>query len=375
MKIRAIALSIIATLALAGCAKQYTSKDNEQLEMLFDAWIEYYYGKTLEDGTYQEGKTGLRATPLGDNGVMLLGEETVGDGDAWESSSKWVKVNYTITDLNGTVQATTDENTARKVGYYDISYYYGPKVWYITDGSVGCYAGVEDALAGMKIGGKRTVAIPGWLITTDRYGSKKDYLKKADSAAASYIYDFELLGMSEDVFQTEIDSMEVYVNKNFAPPYRDSVAYDPENGYKRGFYFETLEFGEPSAGSTYNMPADPANYEMPNDTTIYINYTGRLLNGLVFDTTEIDTAKVYGIYSASKSYYPLPVVLTESYSNITLNDNTTITGFSGALAKLHPFEKARTCFYSLLGYSYTGSGGSIPPYAPLIFDIRVVEAE
>lgn len=374
MKIRATALVIIA-LALAGCAKQYTSSGNEQLERVFDAWIEYYYGKTLEDGTYQDGKTGIRATPIGDKGVMLLGEETVGDGDEWTSSYLWVKVNYTVTDLKGNVYSTTDENTSRRVGYYSPGLYFGPMVWYITSGSVGCYAGVEEALAGMKIGGKRTVAIPGWLITSDRYSSKKDYLKKADSSAASYIYDFEILGMSEDVFQTEIDSMEVYINKNFAAPYRDSVAYDTENDYKRGFYFEPLGFGSPSEGSSYSMPADPANYEMPTDTTIYVNYTGRLLNGLVFDTTEADTAKVYGIYSTSKSYAPLPVVLTEKYSDITLNGNTTITGFSGALAKLHPYEKARTCFYSLIGYSYTGSSGSIPPYAPLIFDIRVVEAE
>ena len=373
MKKSAAALTIIAVLTLTGCAKQVVSKDNEGLARIFDAWIEYYYGKTLEDGTYQEGRTGLRATPLGDNGVMLLGEETVGDGDAWDPSAKWVNVDFTITDLDGFIYSTTDENTARRAGIYYDGDYYGPKTWYITDGSVGCYAGVADALSGMKVGGKRQVAIPGWLITTDRYGSKKDYLKKADENAVSYIYDFELLGMSEDIFQTEIDSMEIFINENFAPQYRDSVAYDPESGSKRGFYFESLGFGSPSEGSKYKMPKDPANYDMPNDTTIYVNYTGRLLNGLVFDTTEADTAKVHGIYSASKAYAPLPVILTEKYSNITLNGSTTITGFSGALAKLHPYEKARTCFYSLLGYSYTGTGNSIPPYAPLIFDIRVVE--
>ena len=375
MKKSATALAIIAAFAIAGCAKQYVSSDNEQMQRVFDAWIEYYYGKTLEDGTYQEGKTGLRATPVGNNGAMILGEETVGEGETWDNSVRWVKVNYTITDLNGTIQATTDENTARRAGYYSAGSYFGPRVWYIVSGSVGCYAGVSDALSGMKVGGRRKVAIPGWLITTEWRASKSEYLKNADSSTPAYIYDFELLEMSEDVFQTEIDSMEVFINKNFAPQYRDSVAYDTENNYKRGFYFETLEFGSPSAGSSYKMPADPANYTMPNDTTIYVNYTGRLLNGLVFDTTEADTAKVYGIYSSSKSYYPLPVILTEKYSDITLNGNTTITGFSGALAKLHPYEKARTCFYSLLGYSYTGSGSSIPAYAPLIFDIRVVESE
>jgi FKBP-type peptidyl-prolyl cis-trans isomerase len=30
-------------------------------------------------------------------------------------------------------------------------------------------------------------------------------------------------------------------------------------------------------------------------------------------------------------------------------------------------------FYSPLGYSYSGSEPSIPPYAPLIFEIEIVE--
>ena len=360
------ALAIIAVLAIGGCAKEYGRNDKELLEKLFDSWIGYYYG--------EDGKTGLQATPVGDMGVMLLGDETVGDGDTWIPAFRFVKVTYTITDLDGNIISTTDENTARRIGSYARGNYYGPRVWYVTDGSYGCYAGVAEALKGMKIGGKRKVAIPSWLITTDRYSTKQQYIDKTDSSAESYIYDFELLGISADAFQTEIDSIEVYVNRNFAEEYRDSTAYDAENGYKRGFYFESLGFGSPSGKTSYNMPADPANYEMPLDTTIYVNYTGRLLNGMVFDTSEADTAKVYGLYSASTTYAPLPVVLYEKYSEITLNGSTTITGFSGALSKLHPYEKARTVFYSLLGYNYTGTGNSSPPFSPLIFDIRVVEA-
>lgn len=360
------ALTISAVLLLGGCAKEYSRNDKDYVEKVFDSWIEYYYG--------EDGRTGLHATPIGEMGVMLLGDETVGDGDTWVPAFRFVKVNYTITDLEGNIQSTTDENTARRIGNYARTSYYGPRVWYITDGSYGCYAGVAEALKGMKIGGKRKVAIPGWLITSDRYSTKEQYIDKSDTSVGSYIYEFELLGISADAFQTEIDSIEVYVKKNFKEEYRDSTAYDTKNGYKRGFYFESLGFGSPSEGSSYKMPSDPVNYEMPSDTSIYINYTGRLLNGMVFDTTEADTAKVYGIYSASASYTPLPVVLYEEYSEVTLSGSTTITGFAGALKKLHPYEKARTVFYSLLGYNYTGTGTSIPPFAPLIFDITVVEA-
>lgn len=366
MKNCAKALTILAILVLGGCAKQTSRNDKELIVKLFDSWIDYYYG--------EDGKTGIKASPIGNKGVMLLGDETVGDGDVWVPAFRFVKVNYTITDLDGNVQATSDINTARRTGLYVKNYYYGPTIWYITEGSYGCYAGVAEALSGMRIGGKRKVAIPGWLITGDRYATKEKYVEKAESSASSYIYEFELLDISGDAFQTEIDSIEVYVKKNFAEAYRDSTVYDKKNGYSRGFYFEHLSFGAPSKRSSYIMPADPANYEMPVDTTIYINYTGRLLNGQVFDTNEADTAKVYDLYSKSTSYSPIAVVLTEDYSQITFNGSTTITGFAGALANLHPFEKARTVFYSLLGYSYTGTGGLIPPFSPLIFDIQVVEA-
>ena len=35
-------------------------------------------------------------------------------------------------------------------------------------------------------------------------------------------------------------------------------------------------------------------------------------------------------------------------------------------------DKGIGVFYSPLGYSYSGSGASIPPYAPLVFEIEIV---
>jgi FKBP-type peptidyl-prolyl cis-trans isomerase len=36
-------------------------------------------------------------------------------------------------------------------------------------------------------------------------------------------------------------------------------------------------------------------------------------------------------------------------------------------------EKGVGVFYSNLGYQYSGSGASIPGYAPLIFEVEIVE--
>ena len=38
-------------------------------------------------------------------------------------------------------------------------------------------------------------------------------------------------------------------------------------------------------------------------------------------------------------------------------------------------EKGIGIFYSPLGYGHSGSGTSIPSYAPLIFEIEIVKSE
>ena len=82
-----------------------------------------------------------------------------------------------------------------------------------------------------------------------------------------------------------------------------------------GYYYQQLK-----------APTDTTT--LPRDTTFYINYIGRLLNGQVFDTTVEDTAKFYGIYSSSKTYEPKKVKLSENYKDITLGGSSTSDGIT-----------------------------------------------
>ena len=49
-----------------------------------------------------------------------------------------------------------------------------------------------------------------------------------------------------------------------------------------------------------------------------------------------------------------------------------ISGFAKTLWDMKAMEKGVGVFYSILGYGYSGSGSSIPAYAPLVFEIELV---
>ena len=107
--------------------------------------------------------------------------------------------------------------------------------------------------------------------------------------------------------------------------------------------------------------------------TVY--YTGKLINGLVFDTNVERIAKDNGLYSATRTYEPMQINWGEEYADITMGSDksTIISGFALTLWQMRSMEKGVGVFYSPLGYGANGSGSSIPGYAPLIFEIEFVE--
>ena len=95
----------------------------------------------------------------------------------------------------------------------------------------------------------------------------------------------------------------------------------------------------------------------------------------MFDTTIERVAKDNGLYDAGKTYGPVSVKWGENYTDLTLGsgESSVITGFALTLWQMKAMESGIGIFYSPLGYSYSGSEPSIPPYAPLIFEIEIVE--
>jgi FKBP-type peptidyl-prolyl cis-trans isomerase FklB len=290
---------------------------------------------------------GVQPTGLG---IYILEEED-GTG-ATVKEDGFIYADYVTTDLEGNITSYTDKQTAKQLGKYDTTSFYGPKVMSTTEGTMP--AGLAEALIGMKEGGRKKVIIPSWLMSHMSYETEEEYLASS-SSSASTIYDITVRTYTDSIQLHEINLIEDYIKKN--PQIFNSKMVNDTTG----FYYQPL---------SENISTE----KFEKDTTIYINYTGRLLNGLVFDTTIEKVAKDNGIYSSSRTYGPTEVNWGEKYDDLTLGSSksTVIPGFALTLWHMHPMEKGMGVFYSPLGYSFNGSGSSIPGYAPLIFEIEIV---
>ena len=210
----------------------------------------------------------------------------------------------------------------------------------------------------MKIGGHKKVVVPAWLISYKDFDSEEEYLAESTSASNT-IYDIRVKDFTTDIIGWQIDSIGRYFKEN-SSVFGTMTAADSLENHK-GFYYKQTE-----------LVRDTTSF--PKDTTIYINYTGRLLDGTVFDTTDERLAKDNGIWSSSRTYEPVQINWGETYTDITMGSSSSsiIDGFALTLWQMRKFEKGIGVFTSDYGYGYSGSGESIPPFASLAFEIEIV---
>jgi FKBP-type peptidyl-prolyl cis-trans isomerase len=89
---------------------------------------------------------------------------------------------------------------------------------------------------------------------------------------------------------------------------------------------------------------DAAGTEVKNGNTVTVKYAGFLINDKQFDSGSFD---------------------------VTIGAKGVIPGFEEAILKLKKGEAGKFILPSAIAYGKNGSGSTIPPYAPLIFDIEV----
>ena len=337
-------LTLILSLLAAGCAKSSGDTTGKDAQERIAKWMEKYH-------------PGIQPNA---DGLYIL-EEEPGTGELCDQETyPFVKIAGTIRTLEGTISSTTEEEIARQLGTYRYGNYYGPQYQYLGEGY--SYAGMDALLSGMRLGGRRKAVIPAWMLTTSRYSSQEGYLN-ACTGSTHLIYDISPVSQCEDAEAEAISRVKAYVNAHY--PEVESVSYVEDADPDDSFFFIS------------DVSAFKEEDKLTDDASVKINYTGKLLDGTVFDTTIRKVAVDARIDSDSNSYEPQSATITSTYSEVTMGDSSSlINGFKGALSLMHwKGQKAVAVFSSAHGYGSTGSGNVIPSYEPLIFEIEILADE
>lgn len=407
-KFRNIFMCAVSAYAIYSCAVKPDSIVNEDAIDEFEAWIGTYYPDAE--------KTGLGVYVLSQEPAEGNGTETIDDAD-------YIMVNYVVRDLKGQISAANTEEMAKQLGNYtseaDSVNYYGPAVWNRSDNSI--TAGIKELISGMKEGETKTGAIPSWLATTASYSTEDEYRKNVTGNSHS-IYTITVEKIVESTEKNDMNSWQIALMEEFIKNHSEEggTAYSkPMPGFEGRTFPKAIldtiwteERNSTYMGSVYGLYFDNGKplVKAPDaektdstafsntDTTFTINYTGRRLlpkydgNGKlkegfdeqIFDTTIEDLAKDAGIYKEGKTYQPVTVKWSENASGITLGGSTVIPGFYTALWNMQykhklwdtdkdaGYRKAVAIFYSPYGYGVSGSGNMIPAYAPLMFEIEII---
>ncbi len=100
---------------------------------------------------------------------------------------------------------------------------------------------------------------------------------------------------------------------------------------------------------------------------VKVNYTGRLLDGKVFDTSLADVAEQHGIHNPQRTYEAIA---------FQLGVGQVIQGWDEGIMGLRQGARARLFIPSTMAYGSHGTGnGLIPANAVLIFDIELVDVQ
>lgn len=353
-----ILLTFAAAAALCSCAKLSTSEGTNVPEKRYvDAWMYLRFPQVYENGPVGMGSYFIEDIP-GQGDTVLLDNYIF-----WE---------YEIRTLDSTIVSYNTETIARKMNAYSPLYDYGAEAKKNSQGTMN--AGEIEILAGgsnskvsygpMLIGGSRKVLVPGWLTSTGTYySSASDYL--GNITGTDYLYNIKVTGQTNDIIKWQVDS--IMRTKLKVPAGYVMTAEDSVKCHKGNLFLKHNESREIQRGVQARM-----DYNFPSDTTFYINYVGRLLNGKVFDTNIADTAKVHGLWSASGSYGPASVTASSDSTAFKLSSSSVINGFSLALYHMHPYESATAIMTSDYGYTNTDKE-VIRPYSSLIFEIDIVD--
>lgn len=348
-----ILLLVLPSILLMSCAKEETESIETVQNRLLKAYITVVHLDTLQP------------TALGYY-VIKISEGT----GAKPKAGDWVKWDQVQRSLDETVISVTEKTDAIKYGSYNAkmqTMHYVSNYGYLDENYMAiCLA---DIFPQMKAGAKYRLFVPARLMSP-KVGSTQ-------SGYQSYILDITLREVIENPDKYELKQVTDFRNLYY-PEITDTIKY--------GMYYKKTYV---APDTVWQLDSDGVLQPIVKDTTsavsgktAYVTYVGRFLDGFVFDTNIIDTAKAHNIYDPSRSYDTLSVPIG--------GDGKVIFGFEKIVQQLKTGDKGITFFISQYGYGVAGNSGNtsmgdmygqpqttqntstiIQPYTPLFFDVRL----
>ena len=96
---------------------------------------------------------------------------------------------------------------------------------------------------------------------------------------------------------------------------------------------------------------------------VKVNYTGKLTNGTVFDTSLESEAKKSNTFNEKRPYEPI---------EFTLGNGEVIPGWDEGIGLMKVGGKAKLVIPSKIAYGEKGAGGVIRPFSTLVFEVELL---
>lgn len=147
------------------------------------------------------------------------------------------------------------------------------------------------------------------------------------------------------------------VQKRQAEEPEEIAAYVKENGIT----------AKPNADGVYIIVKKKGTgAKVATGKEVSVNYTGRLLDGTMFDTSVEGDARSGEIYNKDRKYEPMTYVVGR---------DRLIPGWEQGVMGQPAGTVLQLVIPSAQAYGPRGAGNMIPPYSPLVFDIEIVSVK
>ena len=251
-----------------------------------------------------------------------------------------VKVHYTGKLTNGKVFDTSVEEQAKIHGKYSPGRQYKPFEFPLGKGRV--IKGWDEGLALLKVGSKATLLVPSYL----GYGARGAGGDIPPNAVL--IFDVELVGIKKANDAKKQKAKEQAVMQKYLIDNKLTNAKATASGLR----YVINKAGKGTQAAAGKM--------------VKVHYTGKLLNGKVFDTSVEVVAKKSGKYTPGREYNPIEFLLGKG---------RVIRGWDEGIALLKAGDKATFIIPSALAYGPRGAGADIPPNSVLVFDVELIDVK